>query len=169
MEKSVEEKEQMEKNDVLFEEDKRIEESIPSLDKYIREILELEEMETNGYSPLVLAYIGDSVYDLVIKSIVINKGNRQVQKLHKDTSELVCASTQSLMMRGIQEHLTEVEHGIYRRGRNSKTVTPAKNQSITDYRRGTGFEALIGYLYLNKEYERLVELIKMGLDSLPLT
>jgi len=166
MEKSVEEKEQMEKNDVLFEEDKRIEESIPSLDKYIREILELEEMETNAYSPLVLAYIGDSVYDLVIKSIVINKGNRQVQKLHQDTSELVCASTQSLMMRGIQEHLTEVEHGIYRRGRNSKTVTPAKNQSITDYRRGTGFEALIGYLYLKKEYERLVELIKIGLDHL---
>jgi len=102
----------------------------------------------------------------LIKTVVISRGNRQVQKLHKDTSDLVCASTQSLMMRGIQEHLTEVEHGIYRRGRNSKTVTPAKNQSITDYRRGTGFEALIGYLYLNKEYERLVELIKIGLDHL---
>ena len=69
-------------------------------------------------------------------------------------------------MRTMQEHLNEEEHAVYRRGRNAKSVSPAKNQSITDYRRATGFEALVGYLYLKKRYARLMELIKIGLDSL---
>jgi ribonuclease-3 family protein len=136
------------------------------LNQFIENVFELEKVEPNSYSPLVLAYIGDSVYDLIIKYMVISEGNRQVQKLHDDTSKLVQANAQSLMMRSIQEHLTELEHGIYRRGRNSKTITPAKNQSITDYRRATGFEALIGYLYLNKEIERVLELVKIGLEYL---
>ena len=70
------------------------------------------------------------------------------------------------MMRSMQEHLTEQEHAVYRRGRNARSVTPAKNQSITDYRRATGFEALIGYLYLNHEYGRLTELVTIGLRSM---
>ena len=89
-----------------------------------------------------------------------------MQKLHKETSQIVQASSQSKMMRAIQEVLTEEEHQVYKRGRNSRTVTPAKNQSITDYRRATGFEALIGYLYLKKEYRRMLELIKLGLQDL---
>ena len=76
------------------------------------------------------------------------------------------ASTQSLMMRTMQEHLTEEEHAVYKRGRNAKSVSPAKNQSITDYRRATGFEALLGYLYLKKDWKRLLDLVKIGLDSL---
>ena len=94
------------------------------------------------------------------------KGNRQVHKLHEETSRYVQASAQSFMMRSMQEHLTEQEHAVYRRGRNARSVTPAKNQSITDYRRATGFEALIGYLYLNREYERLTELVMIGLKSM---
>ena len=70
------------------------------------------------------------------------------------------------MMRAMQEHLTEEEHAVYKRGRNAKSISPAKNQSITDYRRATGFEALVGYLYLKKQYERLLTLIKIGLESL---
>ena len=70
------------------------------------------------------------------------------------------------MMREMQEHLTAEEHAVYRRGRNARSVSPAKNQSITDYRRATGFEALIGYLYLNGEYERLTELVTIGLESM---
>ena len=139
----------------------------PDFVHIINEILGLKQVGVSTYSPLGLAYIGDSVYDLIIRSMVISKGNRQVQKLHQESSTFVQASTQSLMMRAIQEHLTETEHAIYRRGRNSKTITPAKNQSITDYRRATGFEALIGYLYLNEEYKRLMELIKIGLESIP--
>ena len=76
------------------------------------------------------------------------------------------ASAQSFMMRAIQEHLTEEEHAVYRRGRNTRSVSAAKNQSITDYRRATGFEALVGYLYLKKEYKRLVELVTIGLESM---
>ena len=132
---------------------------------YMNELFQMEEVDIREYSPLTLAYIGDCVYVLVIKSLVINAGNKQVNKLHQETSNLVQASTQSLMMRTMQEHLTEEEHAVYKRGRNAKSVSPAKNQSITDYRRATGFEALLGYLYLKKDYKRLLDLVKIGLDS----
>lgn len=133
---------------------------------YIQEVLRLKETDPVVYSPLVLAYIGDCVYDLIIKSMIVNGGNKQVHKMHEETSRYVQASAQSFMMRAMQEHLTEEEHGVYRRGRNAKSVSPAKNQSITDYRRATGFEALLGYLYLKKQYKRLMDLVKIGLDSL---
>ncbi|SHK85877.1 Mini-ribonuclease 3 [Hespellia stercorisuis] len=136
------------------------------LNEYMREIFEMQEVDAKTYSPLTLAYIGDCVYDLIIKSIVVSKGNKQVKKLHQETSSYVQASSQSLMMRAMQDALTEEEHAVYKRGRNAKSVSPAKNQSITDYRRATGFEALLGYLYLKKEYRRLVDLVKIGLDSL---
>lgn len=135
-------------------------------DSYMQEVFQMKEVDVHSYSPLTLAYIGDSIYDLIIKSLVINQGNRQVNKLHKETSVYVQASTQSLMMRAMQEELTEEEHAVYKRGRNAKSVSPAKNQSITDYRRATGFEALLGYLYLKKEWKRMLDLVKIGLDSL---
>ena len=136
------------------------------LDTYMQEIFQMEEVDVREYSPLTLAYIGDSIYDLIIKSLVINQGNKQVNKLHQDTSSLVQASAQSRMMRSMQEHLTEEEHAIYKRGRNAKSVSPAKNQSVTDYRRAPGFEALMGYLYLKKEWKRMLDLVKIGLDSM---
>lgn len=135
-------------------------------DSYMQEVFQMKEVDVHSYSPLTLAYIGDSIYDLIIKSLVINQGNRQVNKLHKETSMYVQASTQSLMMRAMQEELTEEEHAVYKRGRNAKSISPAKNQSITDYRRATGFEALLGYLYLKKEWKRMLDLVKIGLDSL---
>ena len=135
-------------------------------DSYMHEIFEMEEVDAKTYSPLALAYIGDSMYDLIIKSLVINHGNKQVNKMHKETSSLVQAATQSLMMRKLQDILTDEERAVYKRGRNAKSVSPAKNQSVTDYRRATGFEALIGYLYLKKEYQRMLDLVKIGLDSL---
>ncbi len=135
-------------------------------DSYMQEVFQMKEVDVHSYSPLTLAYIGDGIYDLIIKSLVINQGNRQVNKLHKETSMYVQASTQSLMMRAMQEELTEEEHAVYKRGRNAKSVSPAKNQSITDYRRATGFEALLGYLYLKKEWKRMLDLVKIGLDSL---
>lgn len=136
------------------------------IDSYMREVFGMQDVDIREYSPLTLAYIGDSIYDLIIKSLVINEGNKQVQKLHQETSSLVQASAQSKMMRTLQEILTEEEHAIYKRGRNAKSVSPAKNQSITDYRRATGFEALMGYLYLKKDMKRLINLVKIGLDSL---
>ena len=124
-------------------------------DSYMQEIFQMKEVDIREYSPLALAYIGDCIFDLVIKSLVMNE----------ETSSYVQASAQSKMMRTIQEHLTEEEHGIYKRGRNAKSVSPAKNQSITDYRRATGFEALMGYLYLKKDWKRLLDLVKIGLCS----
>ena len=124
-------------------------------DTYMQEIFQMKEVDIREYSPLALAYIGDCIFDLVIKSLVMNEGNKQVQKMHKETSSYVQASAQSKMMRTIQEHLTEEEHGM----------SPAKNQSITDYRRATGFEALMGYLYLKKDWKRLLDLVKIGLCS----
>ena len=135
-------------------------------DSYMHEIFNMEEVDVRTYSPLTLAYIGDCVYDLIIKSLVIGNGNKQVNKMHKETSSLVQAATQSLMMRKLQDLLTDEERAVYKRGRNAKSVSPAKNQSVTDYRRATGFEALMGYLYLKKEYKRMLELVKIGLDSL---
>ena len=133
---------------------------------YMNELFQMEEVDIREYSPLTLAYIGDCVYDLIIKSLVIGNGNKQVNKMHKETSSLVQAATQSLMMRKLQDLLTDEERAVYKRGRNAKSVSPAKNQSVTDYRRATGFEALMGYLYLKKEYKRMLELVKIGLDSL---
>lgn len=135
-------------------------------DFFMQDLMQMQEADVREYSPLALAYLGDAVFDLVIKSLVLNQGNKPVQKLHKETSRIVQASAQSKMMRVIQEQLTEEEHQVYKRGRNSKTVSPAKNQSVTDYRRATGFEALIGYLYLKREYRRMLELIKIGLGGL---
>lgn len=136
------------------------------LEHYISRIPGMEPVDPKTSSPLVLAYIGDCVFDLIVKLMVTGRGNRQVHKLHEETSCYVQASAQSFMMREMQEHLTAEEHAVYRRGRNARSVSPAKNQSITDYRRATGFEALIGYLYLNGEYERLTELVTIGLESM---
>lgn len=133
---------------------------------YMRQVLQMEETDINNYSPLTLAYIGDSVYDLVIKTLVVSRANKQVKKLHSETSKMVQASAQSEMMRAIQDVLTEEEHAVYKRGRNAKSVSPAKNQSLTDYRRATGFEALMGWLYMNGEDKRMIDLIKIGLDHL---
>ena len=135
-------------------------------DFFMQELFQMREVDVREYSPLALAYLGDAVFDLVVRSLVLNKGNKPVQKLHKETSAVVQASSQSKMMRAMQDKLTEEEHQVYKRGRNSKTVSPAKNQSVTDYRRATGFEALIGYLYLKREYQRMLELVKIGIDSL---
>ena len=136
------------------------------LEHYMKTIPGMQSIDPKTSSPLVLAYIGDCVFDLIIKLLITGKGNRQVHKLHEETSRYVQASAQSYMMRSIQERLNEEEHAVYRRGRNARSVSPAKNQSITDYRRATGFEALIGYLYLCGSYERLTELVTVGLDSM---
>lgn len=135
-------------------------------EEYMSQVFHMDEVDIREYSPLTLAYIGDSIYDLVIKTLVISRGNRPVNQLHKMTSSLVQASAQSRMMRTLQGLLTGEEHAVYKRGRNAKSVSPAKNQSVTDYRRATGFEALMGYLYLEKEWERMLSLIRTGLESL---
>ena len=133
--------------------------------KLLEELFQLEEKDAGQYSPLTLAYIGDAIYDLVIRTVVVRQGNTQVNKLHRRTSSLVKAEKQSAMVEVLQSHFTEKEQQIYKRGRNAKSFTSAKNASITDYRRATGFEAVMGYLYLTGSYERLIQLVHTGLDG----
>lgn len=93
---------------------------------YMSQIPGMKQADPKSSSPLVLAYIGDCVFDLIIKMKVAGRGSRQVHKLHEETSRYVQASAQSFMMRAMQEHLTEEEHAVYRRGRNARSVSPAK-------------------------------------------
>lgn len=131
-----------------------------------KEALRLKEADASSYSPLVLAYLGDAVYELAIRTLVVNEGNRQVNKMHKESASLVKAGTQMEFLLAIEDELTEEEKSVYRRGRNAKSVTMAKHATMKEYRMATGFEALIGYLYLQGRLERLAELLGLGLDRL---
>lgn len=118
------------------------------------------------YSPLVLAYLGDAVYELVIRTLVVSGGNAPVNKLHKRSADLVKASAQAELLHYLEEELTEAERSVYRRGRNAKSYTMAKHATMKDYRAATGFEALMGYLYLSGQTERLLSLIQLGISRM---
>ena len=132
----------------------------------IKEKMELKDIDIINYSPLTLAYIGDGIYEIVIRTVIVDEANRQVNKIHKAASDLVKAQTQAEMAFAIMDVLTEQETTIYKRGRNAKAVTRAKNASMSDYRTATGFEALMGWLYLTGQSERMLSLIKEGLKKL---
>lgn len=142
-----------------------MEESI-SLLKRIKKSFGIEEVDIKAYSPLTLAYIGDGVFDLVIRTVVVERGNRPANKLHHKTISLVKAQTQSAMAEVLLPDLRTEELAVYKRGRNAKPYTSAKNASISDYRKATGLEAVMGYLYLTDGEARMVELIYLGLERL---
>lgn len=131
----------------------------------LKEAFALEDKDIRTYSPLTLAYLGDAVYEIMIRTILVKKGNCPVNQLHKKASSLVKAASQSEIIKVIEEKLTEEEHSVYKRGRNAHSPTMAKNASMSDYRRATGFEALMGYLYLKEDYTRMIELIRMGIGE----
>ena len=132
----------------------------------LKDSFELKENDIRSYSPLTLAYIGDAVYEIIIRTIVVSDGNTQVNKMHKKSSNLVKAETQANIIKAIMDDLSEEELGYYKRGRNAKSYTSAKNATISDYRMATGFEALIGYLYLTGQTERMTEIVKMGMEKI---
>ncbi len=134
----------------------------------IRSEFAYETVDIKTYSPLTLAYIGDGIYELVIRTILVEHGNRATNTLHKTATKYVNAGIQANMVIALKDDLTEEEHAVYRRGRNAKSHSAAKNASLNDYRKATGFEALMGYLYLTNQQERLVSLIKLGLEKLEL-
>lgn len=129
--------------------------------------IELQKQDICSYSPLTLAYIGDGVYELVVRSMVVTEGNAPVNKLHKRSSELVKAETQAKMALHFTENeiLDEEELRILKRGRNAQSYTKAKHATMSDYRWATGFEALMGYLYLSGRSSRMMELIGIGLNN----
>lgn len=138
------------------------------LDK-IKEVFVCKEVDVRAYSPLTLAYIGDSVYDLVIRTVIVERANKAVNDLHKKTTHYVKAEAQAKMIYALQEELSEEEMAVFKRGRNAKSYTSAKNASINDYRNATGFEALMGYLYLMGRTDRMLELIHTGIEKSGMT
>ena len=136
------------------------------LNAYIKKQFGLDQdVDIRTVSPLTLAYIGDGIYELVVRSVMVARTNTRAGLLHRQTSQLVKAEAQSKMMDILLPQLTPEEESVYRRGRNAKSPTMAKNASVGDYRRATGFEALMGYLYLTDRTERLVELVKLAVDT----
>lgn len=145
-----------------------MEQSLESFADWFRRLYHLDKPDVRQYSALTLAYIGDAVYEIVIRSYLVERGNAPVEKLHKRASQMVKAKTQAELVMAIQDQLTEEELTVYKRGRNARSYTMAKNATMSDYRKATGCEALIGYLYLDGQYQRLTELIHAGLAALAL-
>ena len=117
--------------------------------------------EINMLSPLTWAYVGDCIYELYIRTDLVNKTKLKPHKLHIETIKYVKAKAQADILKRIEENLTEKELEIVRRGRNAENHHLPKNADPADYMYSTAFEGLIGYLYLKKQDERLKEIFKM--------
>lgn len=120
---------------------------------------EKDETEVNLMSPLVWAYIGDSVYEVFIRNELVNKTKLKPHKLHIASIKYVKAEKQAEILKNIYDDLIDEEKDIVRRGRNAENHHLPKNASVQDYAYSTAFEALIGYLYLSKKDERLKEIL----------
>ena len=142
-----------------------MEESITLLTKLKKEF-ECESIDLRNYSPLTLAFLGDCVFDLIIRTVIVERGNRTAESLHKKKSVVVKAQTQARMAELLLPSLSEEELAVYKRGRNAKSYSTAKNASVSDYRKATGFETLLGYLYLQDMEERIIQLVKTALQLL---
>lgn len=124
----------------------------------------INEKELRQYSAVVLAFVGDAVFELLVRSRLAAHGQRKVKALHQDTVARVKAASQARMVHSLEGELTELEQDIFRRGRNAKT-NPPKHAHMSDYRLSTGFEAVLGYLYLKGDQERLQYLADLALNS----
>lgn len=131
----------------------------------IRSTFDLTEQDIRTYSPLTLAYLGDAVYDMIVRTMLVEQRNIPVNKLHHAASSMVKAEAQKDAYHRIKGELTEEELSVFKRGRNAKSYTSAKNASIGDYRVATGVEALFGYWYLTGQTERMLSMAKRGLDT----
>lgn len=134
-----------------------------SIIQYMKEQLGIGEVDIRTYSPLALAYIGDCVFELLVRTMIVSKGNAPVHKYHQRASAIVNAHSQADMILALEQELTEEEKAVYHRGKNSKPATIAKNATAKEYKTATGLEAVIGYLYLTNQYERLIDLVKKSL------
>ena len=121
------------------------------------------EEEINLLSPLTWAYIGDAIFELYIRTNLVNKTNLKPHKLHIEAINYVKAKAQAEFLQKIEEILTDEEKDIVRRGRNTKNHHLPKNSNVQEYMHATAFEALVGYLYLTKRYKRLEEILKLVL------
>ena len=122
----------------------------------------MTEEKARQLSPVTLAFVGDAVYSLYVRSREVSLTDRKPAELQKRTCEVVSAKGQSALLERVESAFTPEEEAIYHRGRNAKKATKSKNASVTDYNRSTGFEAVLGYLYLTGQYERIAEIIEEG-------
>ena len=129
------------------------------LDTFTKEFNLGDKVPPSQYSPLTLAYIGDAVYELFVRTYLLRDANFPVNKLHKAAIGLVNAKAQSDLFQKVKDTLTEDELAVYKRGRNTNSHPP-KNADMVDYKSATGIETLIGYLYLKGESERILEILK---------
>lgn len=136
------------------------------LSRYINEKFGIDQKDIRTYSPLPLAYIGDAIFDVIVRTILVSRGNTAVNNLHKRASAIVKAQTQADLAAAMMDEFTEEEKDIYRRGRNSKPHTKAKNATTMEYLEATGFEAVIGFLYMKGDLDRICELVLKGADKL---
>ncbi|OON99534.1 MAG: ribonuclease III [Epulopiscium sp. Nele67-Bin004] len=118
------------------------------------------------FSPLALAYVGDGIYEVYVRDYIISRGNAPVNKLHKAARNFVRAESQSLMYHKIEKVLDEEETLVLKRGRNAKSVSSPKNADVCTYRKATGVEALIGYLYLEGKFDRIAYLMNIGIKEI---
>lgn len=130
----------------------------------IREEFACKSVDLKTYSPLTLAFVGDCIYDLIVRTIVVERANTAPNTLHKKKSEVVKAAAQAACADALLPELTEEELAVYKRGRNAHSHTTAKNASVGDYRKATGLEALYGFLYLTDRVDRLLYLVKQSLE-----
>ena len=130
----------------------------------IRDVFSCKNVDIRTYSPLTLAFVGDCIYDLVIRTVVVERGNTAPNTLHQKKSAVVKEQAQAAQAEAVFGELTEEEQAVYKRGRNAHSHSSAKNASIGDYRKATGLEALYGFLYLTDRTERLLYLVKKSLE-----
>ena len=142
-----------------------MEKSLSFLDKMKQEF-SCEDKDIRTYSPLTLAFVGDCVFDLIIRTVIVERANRSPHDLHKMKSAIVKAKTQAELGEIIQDLLSDEEQAVYKRGRNAKSGSTAKNASVGDYRKATALEALMGYLFLLNQEDRIIFLVKEGLKRL---
>ncbi len=124
-------------------------------------------LDVRTVSPLTLAYLGDGVYELLMRESMVNGGNCRPKDLHRVTAGRVCAKAQAAAVKRIQDQLTEEEQAVLKRGRNAHTSRVLKNTSSEEYHLATGLEALFGYLYLTGQMERILSLFAEILKGEP--
>lgn len=134
-------------------------EAVSDFSSLVDSVLNLPQRDWSQYSPLTLAWIGDTVCDLVVRTALLKRANMQTDKLHRKASSIVNARSQAKRMQEIRAQLTDRELSIYRRGRNASPGHTARNADRSEYLEATGFECLVGYLYLERQYSRLLELM----------
>ncbi len=131
----------------------------------MRKNYDIKPMEVMNLHPLVLAYIGDAVYEVYIRTMLVINNKKNVNGLHKLSIKYVKAKAQSDIVHRIMDMLSQDEQDVVRRGRNAKSATVPKHAEITDYRYSTGYEALIGYLYLTNNTQRLMEILELSVTE----